>query len=59
MFVHSLENNSILFLSPPLQDSKLTQWAHETLLQILDADLLPIYLDILQVLKAKVGTEIM
>ena len=28
-------------------------WAHETLLKILDSDLLPVYLDILQVLKSK------
>lgn len=34
-------------------DSRLTRWSHETLLQILDTDLLPIYLDVLQVLKSK------
>lgn len=28
-------------------------WAHETLLKILDSDLLPVYLDVLQVLKSK------
>ena len=33
---------------------RLTQWAHETLVQLLNIDLLPIYLDVLQVLKAKV-----
>ena len=35
------------------QNPKLTRWCHETLLRILDSSLLPIYLDILQVLKAK------
>ena len=40
---------------PSVQDPKLTRWAHETLLQVLDGDLLPVYLDVLQVLKAKVG----
>ena len=29
-------------------------WAHETLIQLLDSDLLPVYLDILQILKSKV-----
>lgn len=35
------------------QDPKITRYCHETLLQVLSADLLPIYLDVLQVLKAK------
>ena len=39
---------------PCLQDARLTQWAHETLIQVLNIDLLPVYLDVLQVLKAKV-----
>lgn len=30
----------------------MTRYCHETLLQVLNGDLLPIYLDILQVLKA-------
>eukprot|EP00731_Ephydatia_muelleri_P036773 Em0324g1a len=34
-------------------ESRLLLWAHETLLKILDSDLLPVYLDILQVLKSK------
>ena len=29
-------------------------WAHETLIQLLDSDLLPVYLDVLQILKSKV-----
>ena len=36
------------------QDVRLSRWAHETLVQLLNIDLLPIYLDVLQVLKAKV-----
>ncbi len=36
-----------------VQNLRLTRWCHETLLRILDSNLLPIYLDILQVLKAK------
>lgn len=35
------------------QEPKLTRWCHETLLRVLDTNLLPVYLDILQVLKAK------
>lgn len=37
-----------------MQDPHLTQWVHRTLMRVLDVDLLPVYLDILQVLKAKV-----
>ena len=37
-----------------IQDPKLVTWAHETLIQLLDSDLLPVYLDILQILKSKV-----
>ena len=29
-------------------------WAHEMLIQLLDSDLLPVYLDVLQILKSKV-----
>ena len=36
------------------QDPKLVTWAHETLIQLLDSDLLPVYLDVLQILKSKV-----
>lgn len=55
---HSLLHLHPYILAPPLahptsQDPKLTRWCHETLLQVLDTSLLPIYLDILQVLKAK------
>lgn len=41
----------LLFLAS--QEPKLTRWCHETLLRVLDTNLLPVYLDILQVLKAK------
>jgi hypothetical protein len=34
-------------------DPKLVTWAHETLIQLLDSDLLPVYLDVLQILKSK------
>ena len=37
-----------------LQDPKLVSWAHETLIQLLNSDLLPVYLDVLQILKSKV-----
>ncbi len=33
---------------------KLVRWCHETLLRVLDSGLLSVYLDVLQVLKAKV-----
>ncbi|XP_019864368.1 PREDICTED: KAT8 regulatory NSL complex subunit 3-like [Amphimedon queenslandica] len=32
-------------------DPQLTQWLHRTLIRVLDDDMLPIYLDVLQVLK--------
>lgn len=32
-------------------------WAHETLIQLLDSDLLPVYLDVLQILKSKVNIQ--
>ena len=38
----------------PHQDVRLTRWAHETLVNVLNIDLLPVYLDVLQVIKAKV-----
>ena len=36
------------------QDRELTRWVHEVFLQSLDYNLLPVYLDVLQVLRAKV-----
>ena len=36
------------------QDRELTRWVHEVFLQSLDYNLLPVYLDVLQVLRSKV-----
>ena len=44
-------------LCVPVQDAKLVTWAHETLIKLLDSDLLPVYLDVLQILKSKVYTR--
>ena len=37
-----------------VHDQKLVTWAHEALVQLLDCDLLPVYLDVLQIVKSKV-----
>jgi regulatory NSL complex subunit 3 len=34
-------------------DPHLTQWCHRTLMKVLDNDLLPVYMDVLQLLKSK------
>eukprot|EP00731_Ephydatia_muelleri_P036411 Em0251g1a len=48
-----LPDSSEGFFADVKWESRLLLWAHETLLKILDSDLLPVYLDILQVLKSK------
>ena len=40
------------------QDRELTRWVHEVFLQSLDYNLLPVYLDVLQVLRAKVHSSL-
>ena len=41
-----------------LQDRDLTRWVHEVFLQSLDYNLLPVYLDVLQVLRTKVHSSL-
>ena len=41
-----------------LQDPAIVHWVNSVLLQSLDPILLPVYLDVLQVLKAKVRTAV-
>ena len=41
-----------------IQDRELTRWVHEAFLQSLDYSLLPVYLDVLQVLRSKVRSPL-
>ena len=50
--------DSVYYHSIYLQDRELTRWVHEAFLQSLDYSLLPVYLDVLQVLRSKVHSPL-